>query len=417
LHPPGRDVRCIISVGMLTEGWDCNTVTHIIGLRPFMSQLLCEQVVGRGLRRANYTLDPETNRFPEEVAQIFGVPFEIIPFKANVSGTPPKPKRHRVHALPSKVRYRIEFPRVEGYTQAIRNRVALDWQNESPIHLDPTNIPSEVQMKATLPANSRRPCLHGPGKIKHVTLNPFRAKKRKQELVFDLTGTLTRSYIEQGHSQLCAHVLFPQLMNIVAQYLDEKVIVHSPADLMDVFLAPYYGWVVERLQAAIRPDVDAGEASELPKYERHRGPGSTDDVDFFTSRDVREVLHCHLNYVVADTKKWEQAAAYFIDTHPAVDAFVKNEGLGFAIPYFHNGQNHDYMPDFVLRLKSADKETNYLILETKGFDPLAEVKRAAALRWTKAVDTDGRFGYWRYAMAKNPNEVVPAIEAASRGVG
>lgn len=417
LHPPGRDVRCIISVGMLTEGWDCNTVTHIIGLRPFMSQLLCEQVVGRGLRRANYTLDPETNRFPEEVAQIFGVPFEIIPFKANVSGTPPKPKRHRVHALPSKVRYRIEFPRVEGYTQAIRNRVALDWQNEPPIHLDPTNIPSEVQMKATLPANSGRPCLHGPGKIKHVTLNPFRAQRRKQELVFDLTGTLTRSYIEQGHSQLGAHVLFPQLMNIVAQYLAEKVIVHSPADLMDVFLAPYYGWVVERLQAAIRPDVEAGEAPELPKYERHRGPGSTDDVDFFTSRDVREVLHCHLNYVVADTKKWEQAAAYFIDTHPAVDAFVKNEGLGFAIPYFHNGQNHDYMPDFVLRLKSADEETNYLILETKGFDPLAEVKRAAAVRWAKAVDTDGRYGHWKYAMAKNPNEVGPAIEAASRSVG
>ena len=100
-----------------------------------------------------------------------------------------------------------------------------------------------------------------------------------------------------------------------------------------------------------------------------------------------------------------------------MDAFVKNEGLGFAIPYFHNGQNHDYMPDFVLRLKSADNETNCLILETKGFDPLAEVKKAAAVRWAKAVDTDGRYGHWQYAMARNPNEVGPAIEAASRGVG
>ena len=46
LHPPGRDMRCIVSVGMPSEGWDCNTATHIVGLRPFMSQLLCEQVVG-----------------------------------------------------------------------------------------------------------------------------------------------------------------------------------------------------------------------------------------------------------------------------------------------------------------------------------------------------------------------------------
>ena len=83
LTPPGRDVRCIVSVGMLTEGWDCNTVAHIIGLRPFMSQLLCEQVVGRGLRRASYDLDDDTGLFTEEVAKVLGVPFEVIPFKAN----------------------------------------------------------------------------------------------------------------------------------------------------------------------------------------------------------------------------------------------------------------------------------------------------------------------------------------------
>ena len=126
-HPPGRDVRCIVSVGMLTEGWDCNTVTHIIGLRPFMSQLLCEQVVGRGLRRTAYEVDAE-GRFPEEVAKVFGVPFEIIPFKASKHPVPPPPvKRYRVHAIPTKSEYEITFPRVEGYTQAIHNRLAVDW--------------------------------------------------------------------------------------------------------------------------------------------------------------------------------------------------------------------------------------------------------------------------------------------------
>jgi len=86
LHPPGRDIRCIVSVGMLTEGWDCNTVTHIVGLRPFMSQLLCEQVVGRGLRRTNYDVRAD-GKLEEEVAKVFGVPFEVIPFKENASGS------------------------------------------------------------------------------------------------------------------------------------------------------------------------------------------------------------------------------------------------------------------------------------------------------------------------------------------
>ncbi len=117
LHPPGRDVRCIVSVGMLTEGWDCNTVTHIIGLRPFMSQLLCEQVVGRGLRRASYEVDDEwASR--EEVAKVFGVPFEVIPFKANPPGpAPPRKDRKHVHAIAAKAAFEIKFPRVERYTR------------------------------------------------------------------------------------------------------------------------------------------------------------------------------------------------------------------------------------------------------------------------------------------------------------
>jgi type III restriction enzyme len=110
-----------------------------------------------------------------------------------------------------------------------------------------------------------------------------------------------------------------------------------------------------------------------------------------------------VNYVVPDTQKWEQSAAYYIDTHPAADAFVKNAGLGFAIPYLHNGQMHDYMPDFIIRLK-ADPPT-HLILETKGFDPLEEVKRAAAERWVNAVNADGTYGTWRYALVRKPTEV------------
>ncbi|MBN2124967.1 MAG: DEAD/DEAH box helicase family protein [Deltaproteobacteria bacterium] len=412
-HPPGRDVRCIVSVGMLTEGWDCNTVTHIIGLRPFMSQLLCEQVVGRGLRRTDYEPDPETGKLSEEVAKVFGVPFEVIPFKASSNGAErTRTRRHHIRAIPAKERYRITFPRVEGYTQAIRNRVWVDWDHEPPVSLDPLNIPPEVQMKAALPANGGRPSITGPGRLKKVSLNPFRSHHRRQELVFELAANLSREYTAQPQCELSSHVLFPQLVGIVGQYLKEKVLVNPPADLMDVFLSPYYGWVIERLVHAIRPDTSQGEAPEVPKYERHRGPGSTDEVDFWTGKDVREVERCHLNYAVAETKKWEQSAAYYIDTHPGTEAFVKNTGLGFAVPYFHNGQSHDYIPDFIVRLTLSKKEAHYLIIETKGFDPLEGVKTAAAERWVKAVNADGQFGIWQYAIARKPHEVSEILNHA-----
>jgi len=200
-----------------------------------------------------------------------------------------------------------------------------------------------------------------------------------------------------------AHVLFPQLVGIVHRYLENKVSVQPPADIKDLFLAPYYGWVIERLAEAIQPDTSQGEAPEVPRYESSRGPGSTAEVDFWTSREVREVTHSHLNYIVADTRQWEQSAGYCIDKHPLVAAFAKNAELGFAIPYLHNGQMHDYQPDFLMRLKKDPPV--HLILETKGYDLLEDVKRAAAEGWVAAVNADGSYGLWRYAMANKVSEI------------
>ena len=353
-------------------------MTHIVGLRPFLSQLLCEQVVGRGLRRFSYEVGDD-GRLTEEVAKVFGVPFEIIPMKANPQG-PGKPpeKRHHVRAIPEKARFEIRFPRVEGYTQAIRNRVMVNWDEVPQLPLMPDQIPPEVQMKGLSVTNKGRPSLTGPGKLDDVSLREFREGRRIQELVFDLAGALTKEYFSVGRCETPAHVLFPQVRGLVQTFIDKKVVAYGPTDKRDVFLAPYYGWAVERLRDAIRPDTSQGEAPEVPLFELHRGSGTTAEVDFWTSRDVREVVHSHLNYAVADTKKWEQSATYFIDKDRHVEAFVKNSGLGFAIPYFHNGQPHDYVPDFLVRLKC--KPPLHLILETKGFDPLEEIKKAAAMR-------------------------------------
>jgi type III restriction enzyme len=411
LNPPGRDVRCIVSVGMLTEGWDCNTVTHIIGIRPFMSQLLCEQVVGRGLRRSNYEVS-EDGKFTEEVSEVLGVPFEVIPFKATSRGlSAPRVKRYHVHAIPEKAQFEIRFPRVEGYSQAIRNRVTMDWANVPTMTLVPDSIPPEYETKGLSVNTVGRMSLSGPSRIDKVTLEEWRRKRRFQELAFDIASGLTKHYVSQPQCHAPAHVLFPQLMRIVERYLQEFVNVRPPADIKDAGLSPYYGWLVERLTENIHPDIKEGEAPEIPLYESSRGAGSTAEVDFWTSREPREVVHSHVNYVIPDTKRWEQTAGYFIDTHSAVEAFVKNAGLGFAIPYLYNGQMHDYMPDFIVRLKT--NPPIHLILETKGFDEREEVKRAAAERWVAAVNADGTFGTWKYGLAKNPVDVPQLIDAAA----
>lgn len=409
LHPPGRDIRCIVSVGMLTEGWDCNTVQHIVGLRPFMSQLLCEQVVGRGLRRVSYELTPD-GKFTEEVAKVFGVPFEVIPFKANAGAPARREKRHHIHAVAQRAQYEIRFPRVEGYTQAIRNRITVNWDTIPRTLLEPGKIPPEVQMKGVAYTNRGKLSLDGPGHIEQVDLTEWRAKRRIQELVFDVATRFTRHYSSRESCTIPAHVLFPQVMRIVERYVQEKVDVQPPADKRDLFLAPYYGWMVEILLEAVRPDTSQGEAPEVPRFEQHRGDGTTADVDFWTSREPVQAIHSHLNAVVPDTKTWEQSAAYYIDTHPAVAAFAKNAGLGFAIPYVHNGQGHDYEPDFIIRLNTANP--CHLILEVKGFDPKEEHKKDAAVRWVNAVNAAGTHGRWEYAVVKKVTDVRGTIDAA-----
>ena len=279
----------------------------------------------------------------------------------------------------------------------------MDWESVPSLLIKPDQIPPEVEVKGLNLNNRGRPSLLGPGRVDQVTLSERRSKLRLQELVFDVAGALTRDFIEQRGSEVPAHILFPQMAGIVERYVRDEVVASPPADKRDLHFAPYYGWLVEVLMESIRPDSGNGEIPEIPRYELSRGPGSTGEVDFWTSRDVREVTKSHLNYVVADTKRWEQTAAYFIDTHQAVRSFVKNSGLGFAIPYLHNGQMHDYVPDFIIRL-NGEKDRN-IILETKGYDPLKDVKKAAAERWVNAVNVDCKFGTWRYAMVGNPTEI------------
>ena len=378
-------------------------MTHIVGLRPFMSQLLCEQVVGRGLRRTSYDAD-ENERFSEEVAKIFGVPFEVIPFKANPTGPqPPAPKRHHIMALPERADLEIQFPRVDGYTQSVKHGITVDWERLPVLYIEPGRIPSEVEVKGLNINNEGRLSLTGPGRLDDVSLDSFRNGKRLQELIFEMARSLTRQYCDQPQCEAPPQVLFPQFAKIVERFVEKKVMPLKPADKKDAFLSPYYGWMVERLVDAVVPIGQDVEAQEIPRYETHRGVGSTDDVDYWTLKDVREVRKSHVNFVVADTRQWEQQAAFILDRHKAVRSFVKNAGLGFFIPYTHNGQRHDYVPDFLVWFECEDE--SHLILETKGWDPVEDIKTAAAKRWVAAVNAEGSHGKWFYRVAKKMEEI------------
>ncbi len=410
--PPGRDIRCIISVAMLTEGWDARTVTHIVGLRPFESQLLCEQVVGRGLRRSQYH-----DLSVEEVAKVYGVPFELIPFKTNPGGPPvPPPKIYHVKPLsPERDHLEIIYPRVEGYSYRVKNRISIDWARVPKQRLDPGDIPDETLVMGLSTDDAGKLSLLGPGLAEHLTMDSWRDRVRLQKVEFFMAKALTREFAGTTNCEIPRHVLFPQMLSVVRKYIEEYVEALGHRQKKDVLLSPYYDRALETLRQAIVPDVASGEEPELPRYESGRGPGSTLDVDFWTSKPVVECQRSHLNYVVADTQRWEQIAKFYLDRNQYVISFVKNFNLGFAIPYMFNGEKKEYLPDFIVRVKNkVEREVGKLILEVKGFEPEeAEIKKSAALRWVAAVNNDGGgYGKWDYRVAYLPTVVDKEIEKA-----
>lgn len=368
-----------------------------------MSQLLCEQVVRRGLRRLSYDLTEE-GKFSEEVAQILGVPFEVVPFKQRKGPKPRRAQQNHVHALAARAQLEIRFPRVEGYQQRIRNRVDVAWPSIASVRVDPMKVPDEVKLKSTLLSRGR-PSLLEPGGMAKLDLERWRGEATRQQREFQMAAALTRHYSEQDKCDAPPQVLFPQMLEIVKRFVRDRVVVDDETKRIDVFLSPYWGYAIERLTEAIHPAASNGEDAEIPRYEQRRGVGSTADVDFWTAKKVKEIERSHLNYVVQESK-WEASAAHHLDNSPHVVSFVKNQGLGFAIPYLHAGGDHEYFPDFIVRLTNG----LMVILETKGHDEREGVKVQAAERWVRAVNADGSHGKWRYELTHSPNEVPRIID-------
>jgi type III restriction enzyme len=264
-------------------------------------------------------------------------------------------------------------------------------------------------MKAGLPTNRGRPTLYGPGKLDMVTLGAYREQHRLQTRIAEAARELVKAYTarsEDGAPAPHPSLLYPQFVRLMGTFLQDKVVAPLPSTKADVFLAPYYGWMFERILAGLH---QATGSEERARLEQHRGPGTTAEVEYATRKEPFAVLKSHVNYVVPDSQ-WERIAAHALDTSPAVCSFVKNSGLGFAIPYLHSGTGHDYLPDFIARL--ASNKARYVIFETKGHDDRLAEKQSAAHRWVNAINLDGRFGRWSYVLLQDRARITDEITTA-----
>ena len=384
---------------MLSEGWDANNVTHILGLRAFHSQLLCEQVVGRGLRRMDYTPDPKTGLLTAEYVDIFGVPFSFIPFKGREPGGGPPPEdrpKHEIMALPGRKQFEIRFPIVEGYVVDLkRDLIQCNVHQVERIGLDPWSTPTAAFVRPQVGYQIGHPSAHGGFGFTEVNRHEYYASMHPQTIAFEIAREIVRELTETAHAgketlkRQSRVTLFPQVLRIVQEYIATRV-EFCGLDPCEIGLQTYAQRIVSLLVAAIMPDDAKGETPLLPRLNRYKPIGSTENVHFKTVKPVVITQASHLNLVACDTDSWEQATVFQLEKlakEGIVTCYARNDRLEFNIPYEIYGNPRVYEPDFLVKLPSPLT----VILETKGQSHEdTEAKHQAAHRWVSAVNHWGR---------------------------
>lgn len=389
----GADVRCVVSVAMLTEGWDANTVTHILGLRAFGSQLLCEQVVGRGLRRRSYAVDPNTGFFPPEYANVYGIPFSFIQSdKPSLIAPPPKPSI-RVAALEERKHLEMDFPVLTGYRVELPDTpLIFDVEKSNSLAVTGKTVPSWVQSEGIVGEGER---IEG---IKSV---------REQQVAFGIALRTTKLLFPEIDDQ--RPWLFPQLVDFAKQWMRSKVHLDQGYSLGFLTLAEPQQLAAEAIaQAVSRMSDEKRRTLMRPLFGFGEAVRSTSDVTFDTRKQVFETTYSHISHVTLDGKdgnSWEKRVAQVCETLASeglITSYVKNDHLGFTIPYAHKGRSHEYWPDFLLRLAPIEKEDfpRSLIVEVSGSQksPGQTKAKAETARnmWCTAVNNHGGFGRWGY---------------------
>jgi len=386
----GEQIRCVVSVSMLTEGWDANTVTHVLGVRAFSTQLLCEQVIGRALRRVGYDTD-ENDRFSPEYADVYGVPFSFIPTAGGTTEPKLLKEVHRVRAMPERAALEITFPKVTAYRYELPpERLRATFSEDAKVVLSTENVPTLVEVD---PIAGER-AIHDLNELK---------SRRTQEVAYRIARlTLDRHFRDDEGAE--RPWLFPQILDITGQWLATCVYCKDGAFPQMLVLAELANDAADRIQRAVMRTTE-GEGRLLPVLRQPDAIGTSATVDFTTTKGVYATNpeKCHLNFVVLDSN-WEAKLADTVERMPEVRCYVKNQSLGLQIPYSFGGSTANYLPDFVVRLDDGQSEPLNLILEVTGErkkEKAAKVATATDL-WVPAVNSHGGFGRWAFLEVSDP---------------
>jgi type III restriction enzyme len=406
----GEQIRNVISVGMLTEGWDARTVTHILGLRAFSSQLLCEQVVGRGLRRTSYEVNPKTGLFEPEYVNIFGIPFSFLPHEGDGGGGPiPPPPKIMVSALDEKREYEIIWPNISSIRHEINPHLHVDFSKIEPLTLDFANTRISADLAPFLDG---KPDLE---KIARIDLEKLEANLRMQKIIFSTTAQLYEALQSSWKGKGTPYALIGQVFGWVEKYLaSNKIRIEPPLFNMDTLkVRIMYMLNMSRIVEHLWKFITCEETEALvPLFDQSRKVRSTGDMpSWWTSKPNVPTKKSHISHCVFDST-WEDTEAYRIENNPHVKAWAKNDHLGFGILYTWAGITHTYYPDFLIKLDN-DKT---LVLETKGQDsPPVQEKRRALAEWIDAVNTLKEYGQWCSAISFNVADVDGIIEKFTGG--
>lgn len=387
----GGNIRCVVSVSMLTEGWDANNVTHILGLRAFGTQLICEQVVGRALRRSSYELG-EDGRFAPEYADIFGIPFNFASKGVPVTINPPPPV-HTVKALtPERDGAEIRFPNVSGYRLELPNeKLTAKWEETSDIVLTPDIVG---------PCKTRNEGIVGEGEdlsLAHLE------NVRTNTIVYVLTKYLLQYHLREPGEEVPIH-LFGQAKHIVEDWVKNHFRCSGAAYPAQILYASLAQDACRRIMAGITRQAETKTNVVKAVLNPYNPDGSTRYVRFVTTKRGlwKTNAKCHINWAVLDSD-WEGEFCRVLEACGRVKSYVKNDHLGFVVPYMRGMDRHEYYPDFIVRLDSGVN----LVLEVKGFagEDVRQKREAMETQWIPGVNRLGSFGRWAFAQFDDANEM------------
>ncbi len=392
----GQDLQKVISVAMLSEGWDAKNVTHIMGLRAFTSQLLCEQVVGRGLRRVSYETD-ENGLFLPEYVNVFGVPLSISETGEGSQAPPPPKPSIQIEVVPDRNHLEIRWPNVLRVETVVRPQLAIDWTEVAPLVLDPASTPISAELAPALGGATDL------GRITEIDLEKLPDGFRLQRLIFQ-AARKAFAELSQGFKG-APEFLAAQLVRIVEAFLqsdrlDIPSLFHSDPLRRRILIALNIDLVVQHV---LRNVSEQNVERLTPVFDEDNPIGATGQMRtwYTTKPNPHVTTKSHISHVVGDSA-WEIYAAQVLEKLEDVEAYAKNDHLGFQIYYMWAGSRRRYVPDFLIRLRGG----RMLALEIKGTDsPQNKAKRDALDEWVRAVNAVGGFGEWSWDVAFQPAEV------------